>query len=282
MKYCFDYYKTSKRINEIDELNIKYNKKDTTLLEFLNTYKNKRVNICINNLEDFIEDGSFENIIKIKNENPELSLYLRLPDYNEEIIEKIKETNIPFYLNIGAYCWDLAIGLIDLGVSDIFIVEDLCFDLRELSKYAHSKNVQIRTYPNVAQSAWKNIDWYKKFFIRPEGVPAYEQYIDVLEFYNSLDKGDTLYDIYVKDKYWFGPLKELILGFNSDLDSKFIIPEFDAYRANCQKRCKNNKCKICKNVGDVAGILKDKDIFFTPTQQQIDSAKDILAEKEED
>ena len=37
MKYCIDYNKKSKILDKVDEINIVYNLKDTTLLEFLLT-----------------------------------------------------------------------------------------------------------------------------------------------------------------------------------------------------------------------------------------------------
>ena len=37
MKYCIDYNKKSKILDKVDEINIVYNLKDTTLLEFLST-----------------------------------------------------------------------------------------------------------------------------------------------------------------------------------------------------------------------------------------------------
>ena len=62
---------------------------------------------------------------------------------------------------------------------------------------AHVKNIQIRVFPNVAQSR-SEIPAIKQFFIRPEDLNAYEPYVDIYEFYrvNSSINTDVLYEIY--------------------------------------------------------------------------------------
>ena len=55
MKYSFKYDPhDSIMATAADELEIKYNRKDATLLEFLEKYKEKRINIYIN-YEDILE-----------------------------------------------------------------------------------------------------------------------------------------------------------------------------------------------------------------------------------
>lgn len=89
-------------------------------------------------------------------------------------------------------------------MSDIYITNDLAFDLNTLSKEVHKINnkCQIRVYCNIAQSALvlQEQNSLKSFFIRPEDVDLYEKYIDVLEFYGVDEKLETYYKIYVIDK----------------------------------------------------------------------------------
>ena len=47
------------------------------------------------------------------------------------------------------------LGYISLGVSDIYIGEDLGFELDKVSKIAKEHNIQIRTFPNIVQTQWK-------------------------------------------------------------------------------------------------------------------------------
>ena len=161
MKYCIDYNKKSKIIDKVDEINIIYNLKDTTLLEFLLTNQTKRVNICFEELDIENQLMAVEKINDIKKSNENLQLFLRLQNINDNIIKKIKEYNLPFYINLRVNNWDTFRGLLDLGVSDIYITEDLCFNLLSVSTIAHSRNVQLRTFPNVAQSQWSSTDALK-------------------------------------------------------------------------------------------------------------------------
>ncbi len=277
MKYCINYNKQSKYIDNCDEINIKYSLQDTVLLEFLMLNKEKRVNIYFENetLENVF--AIIDKIYEIKKSDEKLQLFIRLPFVENEIIEKIKNYNIPFYIDSRVNNWDVFNGLINLGVSDIYIVEDLCFDLKNISKTAKKANVQLRAFPNVAQSQWAETPALKKFFIRPEDVETYEPYIDVLEFYGDAKKQDILYKIYNIDKKWFGNLKEIIIGLNSDLDSRFIVPNFATHRTTCKKRCVQGKsCHVCESIEALAETLKLKGLVV-----DIKKAKSEMKDEEE-
>lgn len=61
MKYCLNYNRDTERANHIqdaDEWTIQYNSKDTTLLEFLDLHKDKRINIYFEEeiKQDFLEE----------------------------------------------------------------------------------------------------------------------------------------------------------------------------------------------------------------------------------
>ena len=45
MKYCINYRRDLKCKKEADELRIEYDRADTTLIRFLEKYKDKRINI---------------------------------------------------------------------------------------------------------------------------------------------------------------------------------------------------------------------------------------------
>lgn len=46
----------------------------------------------------------------------------------------------------------MLIGLIKCGVSELYITDSLGFEIIKVAEIAHSKDVKIRVYPNVAQS----------------------------------------------------------------------------------------------------------------------------------
>lgn len=267
MKYCLNYSKDLKNLDKADEINIKSSQNNEDLLNFLISHKDKRINLCV---DDNIETFNLDLIKSIKKENPELSIYIRLNTHDEDIIRQVKEAGLPFYLLEGANCWDVLNGLIKLGVSDIFVVEDLGFELGVVRNLTKKHNIAVRVYPNVAQSQWEETDGLKKFFIRPEDVDDFEGYVDTFEFYKSFGREDTLYKIYKENKYWFGPLNQMIIGLNSDMDSRFLLPDFSRHRMNCGKRCcKGIPCTICENMLITGKLLKDRDLYIKQENEDL-------------
>ena len=119
MKYCIDYFKQSSILNEVDEIIIKYNYKDTSLPTFLEKYKEKRIIISIEDVEDFINR---KEVIKINSlyQSGYDNIVIRFDKYNEDLKETLKNLIAPFFFNIYCGDWDTFLGLISLKVSDIY------------------------------------------------------------------------------------------------------------------------------------------------------------------
>lgn len=269
MKYCISYNKNFKYIDKIDELNIDV--KRTDLMELVVLHPQQRINICIRDEEDFIEHQ--QKYIKLFNtivtDFPENDFALKLRDYKDnkvkEILNIIKENEnkFKFFFETFIKDWDTLMGYIELHPSDIYIVENLGFEIERIAKLLHSKGIKVRAFPNVAQSSWKDTPALRKFFIRPEDINLYEKYIDVIEFFNE-ENVSTYYKIYAIDKKWFGKLNEIILDFNdNEIDNRCILSNFAERRINCGKRCyKGFRCDCCKNVEDLAKILKENNLII--------------------
>lgn len=261
MKSCIEWRKGFKFLPQIDEFNIDFRNKEIQLAKFLDVYaKSQRVNIRlpqeytrydIDLIEAAYEKGY--NIAAI------------LPDLQP--IERLKEKKVPFYLAQYATNWDEFTGMIELGVSDIFITNELGFELDKVSTIAKENNVKIRCFANIAQSSWgKGI---KTFFIRPEDVDIYSEYVDVLEFYDSVNQQNVLYDVYFKSKEWNGKLREIIKRLDDNVNNYYILGnEFANRRIKCGKKClKDNsrrKCELCERLIELADTLEnspDYDVF---------------------
>ena len=266
MKYCADYFSECKKLKEVDEINVIFSPKNTDILGFIEKYQPKRVNLCINN----IKQEDIENQIKLAKafieKYPDTKFHLRIPFSKEEtnkIVEIIKENNVPFYFSDFATTWDTLIGFLLFGVSDIFVAEDLGFELDNVSEIIHAANAKVRVYPNIAQSSYPFCFDIDKFFIRPEDVKIYERYVDIFEFYGNIKKFDTLYEIY-NQGYWNGPLREIILNFYLPVDNREIVGLFGEIRAKCGKRClKGKPCAICHRILDLAETLKENSLIIT-------------------
>lgn len=255
MKYCFNYNKSTEKMKYIknaQEWTIKYNSKDSTLLTFLDRNKDKRINLYF---EDVVTiDFLYELNKKYDN------LYFKLK--KEQYYNKDLKYNFKFFFDEPVGDWDTLIGLLEYGVSDVYIVEDLGFELDRVKTIAAQYNVQIRVFPNVAQSKFLDTNSLKKFFIRPEDIKKYENYIDVIEFYHSDEQLDTYYEIYAIDRKWFGKLNEIIKDFDLEIDNKYIISNFSEKRIKCGKKClKGGTCKRCDNISHLADSLEQSKLI---------------------
>ena len=268
MKYCVDYKHGFKYIKEINELNINYNPKDTSLEQFLLNYKDKRINIYIKDEPDFIINHREKLFGQLAEKHPDVDFALVIPGFKrsektEVMYNAIKDYPIRYFFFDMVTDWDTLLGYMDYHPSDMFIAEALGFELNKVAEILHKHNIRIRTYANVAQSSWKQTPALKKFFIRPDDVDRYEPYIDVIEFFGKENSKETLYRIYAKEKKWFGPLKEVILDFNSDIDSRYIIPIFAQKRLSCGRRCMKGKtCHVCEAIERLSETLEENDVII--------------------
>lgn len=274
MKYCVPYFKTFKYMTEVDEVIVPYERRD---VEFINSLTSKEklitntIIVDIKDMYEFKDHDCLKVFEALKNNYPEVSFKLRFREHNKDFNEfynKIKELEIPFFFMDFVRSWDMFHGLIKLGVSDLYIVEELGFELKVLGQIARASSISIRVFANVCQSSWSESDSLKSFFIRPEDVSIYDQYVDVLEFFGEKqNQQEVMFKVYAKDKKWFGPLKEIIVGLDSEIDSRSILPNFGLIRAGCKKRCVKGEpgyipCKICDRMASISASLLEKGHYF--------------------
>lgn len=269
MKYCVPYSQHFKYSKEVDEIMFMYDEWHNqsivhTLAEMAEEFKGQRVIIQVLDYDYFVKWKTALTLIDLKQK--EINFAVAFQNYTEdmdETLSQLKENNIPFFFMTRVSNWDTFNGLIKLGVSDIYIVEELGFELNKLGPLAHASSVSIRTFANVCQTQWKKGDSLKSFFIRPEDVSIYEPYVDVLEFFGDTNAQEVMYKVYAIDKQWFGNLKEIIIGLDIDLDSRFVLPAFGAARAKCGKKClKGINCQICDRIMTASKTFEKKGIYF--------------------
>ena len=253
MKSCIEWRKGFKYLPEIDQFNIDFRNKEIQLTRFLELYaKSQRVNIRLP--EDYTQDN-IELLEAAYDKNYNIAIIL--PDIY--YVERLKAKGVPFFLGAPARSWDEFAGFLSLGVSDIYVACELGFELDKISDIAKKNNVKIRCYANINQSSWKGEKGLKGFFIRPEDVDFYSNYVDVLEFYDAVDQQNVLYDVYFHSKEWNGKLREIIKSLNVDINNYYILgSEFARRRSQCGKRClKGSKCQLCERLLELANSLEE-------------------------
>lgn len=255
MKYAINYNPNSsfKYLDEVDEIIISFDKKDLTLESFLNKHIHQTVILSLD------MDLAQEDIDLIKALYKKFSnIKLKFSMWNFLAVESFIEAEIPYFFKEQIDTLDRLYNVLShYKPSDIYITKEMGFVLKRIRKL--TEGIQIRVYPNIAQSSTNNILDIYKFFIRPEDEDIYSNYVDVYEFIGTKDRNNVYYEIYVKDKEWFGDLNEIIIDFNSSLDNATILPSFALYRLDCGKQCiLENKCYICKSIQQLADTLKEK------------------------
>ena len=259
MKSCVNWRKSFKYLPQIDEFNIEFRDKKEKLLYFLDQYAiSQRVNIYA---PVAITDNEFDLLMSIwemAKYNIALCWVAADLEVSEERINRLKEADFPFYFYAFISDWDKMYKFIEAGVSDIFITNDLGFNLPIVHTLANSKNVKIRCFANISQYNWDHNQGLTGFYIRPEDIDLYSEYIDVLEFYNIENQQNVLYEVYFKDKKWVGDLREIVQAITQPIPNYYILDKsFATTRLTCDRKClKGNSCNICPQLLDLAKTIE--------------------------
>lgn len=244
----------------------------------LNNHDEQRVIIKVMSEEDLLQKDLLKVFISLKKEYGLNNFAILLPREceKEEYINTFVENSIDFFFLHMANNWVTLHYLIGLKVSDIYITEALGFEIDKASKICHDNNVTVRIFPNVAQKELPPYD-ILSFFIRPEDIDFYDQYVDVCEFfYKDITQQPVYYKIYAKDKQWFGELQEIIIGLEQSIDSRHIVKQFAEVRSHCGMRClKGTPCQLCYHALDLAQTLKKAGLIIDNSKEEITDDKYI-------
>ena len=177
----------------------------------------------------------------------------------------MKKSNIEYFFNEKLYSIDKVWEIISLGVSDVYICGELGFELKSISKRIHDAGVKIRIHPDVAQSTAVSVDPLTKFFVRPEDIYKYNDYVDVCEFFaEDKIRDNLLYSVYAKEHRWYLNLNDIILGLDCEPVSNISISkQFGTVRLNCRKRCmREGGCAICTRCIELSRKLEEKGLVL--------------------
>jgi hypothetical protein len=121
----------------------------------------------------------------------------------------------------------------------------------------HSAGAKVRIFPNVAQEMFSTKDSVTRFFIRPEDINLYENYIDVCEIFGEAGITEDIFYIYVAEK-WGKEINKLISNLNESFTNTFLLDNFALKRLSCKRKCKTTEnCDFCmKKVKIAKGIDK--------------------------
>lgn len=135
-------------------------------------------------------------------------------------------------------------GLVYLGVSELLLGAPLYFDLPQVRR----ENLPIRLVANLCFDGYiPRPNGVCGTYVRPEDVPAYEPYVNTLEFdVDDIKKEEVLIKVYKEDKKWPGNLNLILTNFGENVDNRAIPEAFGEARTQCRQNCqRGGGCKLC-------------------------------------
>lgn len=274
MRYCLDYRRDNQWLDTIDEVNLVFTGSPTeykNIVKFLEKYTTPRVNLCIAeaNFNNFFANNGVQLLTLLHQEHPEYNFavrfYVRRPmattELDPRVLEAVSTWDIPTFTGLFADTNRNFRYLLQSGFSEVYVTEDLAFNLHAISKGAHDLGRRIRVIANFAYETHLPMQ-IQNFFIRPEDVEDYEPYVDIIEIFGEDHLPSIIYGAYL-DGEWFGSLNEIIYNLNEPIDNRTIIPIFGEARLNCGRRClTSGSCSICANLKNISENLASKNLII--------------------
>ena len=245
MKYCLKWNNLCTHLKDADEISIRYIE-DKGLLDFMKKYADKRIILRLESTN--FSDNEIAKLVAIRRQFPEYSFTVALPNEDMNLVNKFKEHDVPFYFLTPVQDWEtLNYYIRELGVSDIDLSGPLGFELPKVKKLLERLElfVQIRITPNIIRASTQHCPPLKMFFIRPDDIDLYADYVDVVEF-EGIEHQDTFFNIYAKKKTFIGKLNQVIYNFPLPIDNLGLIKYFGEGRIGCGRKCLAGiRCNRC-------------------------------------
>lgn len=259
-------------LDSAKEFNINFIKTSTfsELIDFMTTFSKQRVNI------KFTEQLDMDVVYLISNAEWKNRVAIRLTERDFFSIQKLKELGIQFFFDYSfgnITNFTQLESFLEYGVSDVYIWDDLCYNLPDVSAKVRAYGAQLRLVANRIPCSIMNDDiFYKQPIHRPQDYNFLKQYIDVFEFdcegYNnepgvSWGAFDVLCDAWFRKHDWYGDLKEINRDINFTFPCRQIMPGYIEYKSMCGRHCAQrvtNGCRKCKQYYQLALDLLDSGV----------------------
>lgn len=261
-------FKLYNEYNDIaKEFNINFDKNKNSLdklFEFIEEFSDHRINISF---PKGIDVSVAKTISKVGD-----NVYYRLKPQDALYVKELYDGNCKFFFDehCPAYNYTTLDGYISLGVTDVYIADDLWYNLQEVSKLCKKNNVNIRLILNriPSTSVDKGFNPRSPIF-RPNDCDILNLYVDTCEF----DCGDpydwhvfnVLYRSWFLTKDWYGNLIEINKDLTIGFPNMSIVNDFTNYKLKCGYRCftrSSNVCNKCEQLFALGEEFANKGIRF--------------------
>ena len=251
--------------NKADEYIITFVNKPNNfdnLMEFLSTHLEDRLNIIIDTSEYSFDYAKLKILNAIHH-----NLYFIVPP-KEEICSILKNNNIKFYFDSSAAATNFRSleQLAKIGVSCVYIADDLCYNLKQVRAACDKYKLELRWVLDAIPSFFSNKTTdVRAPIMLPECIDELKKYVDVFEFAEnkSWARLNVLYKTWFIKKRWRENLRAIYPELEIDIWNQCMIPEFNIYKMNCGYKCGyGSVCKKCNQFKEMADNLYKKDIEY--------------------
>jgi hypothetical protein len=248
MKYCVKSRQPKSLLQKVDEIRVEYKDREQ-LRDLVQEFPEKTYLLTVPSEEEI--DFHFVQEIAEK-----VNLILELYRLDKIVLTQCNEAKIKWYWAFPITSFYELKSIALWGPSYVLLGAPLYFSLSAVRKF----NIPIRLVANQAQLSYlPTFDGHCGPWIRPEGIPAYEKYVDTIEFATTgLEQEATYYKIYAEDKKWLNNLDLLIHGLNCGVSNITLPPDLDEFRTNCGQKCmESDICSFCTTGIKFSHTLED-------------------------
>ena len=281
MKLAAPYPLRESRRDLIDEYNIEFDLERhniDNLLEWIRKpqAQEKRINLKIFSALSNEVTLSQKDLLLLNDLHPQLFIRVGMPQLS--LIPKYQNWNLKFFLdsdyNINSFCQ--LQDVINLGVTDVYIYEDLCYHLPKVREYCTQHHIRIRIIVNRISSSTigKHTDVTAPFYL-PENLPVMSQYYDVIEFDlgGSWNRFDVLEKIWRQDGNWRGNARDINIDLELDISGTGFFYDICEEKMTCGHRClsQGSSCRKCQQYMDIVNTMESKGYEFTLDRKWVEN-----------
>lgn len=193
------------------------------------------------------------------------NVYFRLSTRHLLKIKDFQAANLRFFFqDMPCINWiELKNQVEKYGVTDVYICDDLVYDMDNVKKYCSSLGVQLRIVLNRIPLVYSTM--FEETIVpiyRPNDYELLSKYYDVAEFDcgnpYQFNKLNVLYKAWFLNKDWYGNLQEINEDLTFSLPNRGLVEKATLYKLTCGLKCiKYNNCQKCSRVINIANLLKD-------------------------
>lgn len=253
--------------DKTDEFNVLFNPERNSmdrLYEFCDTFNDRRINIEWSNNEPRITDMRG---LMMANKN----IAVRVTKGQIKTLVNLIESDIPAFFHWDAPATSISTleFLLSLGVSDIYLMDDLWYNISDIYAVLQEHEVQNRFILNKIHATTPNKGYNPKSPIfPPECSHIIFNYVDVVEAdcgrpFNWHKLG-VYYRAWFERNDWHGNLSEIIDDLHMDIpNDSLAADDLVTFKLNCGRHCDSrpvSHCHRCAQMFEIARKLRDKGI----------------------